>query len=76
MRKGATVARGSSLAKLLQPGLPSELLMSTGSPAGYLPQLVSGLPSQIAVDCFRCLTNHHHAQAEALYLDSFRSGEM
>ena len=67
---------GSSLAKPLLPGPPSELLMSTGSPTGNPPGLLPGPTLQIVGDCFRCSTNRHLAQAEALYLDSFPSGEM
>ena len=66
---------GSSLAKPLLPGPPSELLMSTGSPTGNPPGLLPGPTLQIVGDCFRCSTNRHLAQAQALYLDSFPSGE-
>ena len=66
---------GSSLARPLLPGPPSELLISTGSPTGNPPGLLPGPTLQIVGDCFRCSTNRHLAQAQALYLDSFPSGE-
>ena len=67
---------GLSLAKIVLPGPPSELLISIGSPTGNPPGLLPGPTLQIVGDCFRCSTNRHLAQAEALYLDSFPSGEM